>query len=153
MLALYVAGFRFHSNIACPLCRLQAERDFSIKKSLESPRKKLAGPDYFNSAMFVACNKKHLRALIVGPVQARTDHFTELLTRARKVGRGLTRIASRANRKRRREAVELHETRRFIDLSSSSDSESGNTDIDAHNGEGHGEDSDSDKSTEESDES
>ena len=67
-----------HSNCAVSS---QAERDFSINKSLESPRKKLAGPDYFNSAMFVSCNKKHLHPLVVGPVVSRANHFTELLVR------------------------------------------------------------------------
>ena len=94
---------------------LQAERAYSIKKALESPRKKLAGPDYFHSAMFAACNKKHLIPLVVGPTESRVDHFSSLLKRARTSGRGLVRIASRSERKNRHRP----EAHPIIDLSDS----------------------------------
>ena len=103
---------------------MQAERDFSITTSLGSPKKKLAGPDYFNSAMFFSCNKKHLLPLIKGPISSRSDHFTELLTRARKVGRGSSRIACRSNRKRRRVADDDRAYRPVIDLSDDDEDDS-----------------------------
>ena len=83
---------------------MQAERDFSIKKTLESPHKKLAGPDYFRSVMFLSCNKKHLLPLVTGgAIEPRTAHFVDLLKRAKVSGRGLSRTAARCTRKRRRD--------------------------------------------------
>jgi hypothetical protein len=82
---------------------LQAERDFSIKNSLETQRRKLAGPDYVYSAMFTACNKKHLAPLI-NASPASVTRFTVLLERARQDGCVYARIpaAGTVLRKRRR---------------------------------------------------
>lgn len=100
---------------------IQAERDFSVKKALEAPRKTLAGPDYFFSAMFTACNKKHLMSLVTGPTDSRSEHFAALLKRARVEGRGLTRTACRSDRKRRRRIDADRGQRPIIDMSSDDD--------------------------------
>ena len=73
----------FCVNLSCVgHLMMQAERDFSIKNALESPHKKLAGPDYFRSVMFLPCqcNKKHLLPLVTGgAIEPRTAHFVDLL--------------------------------------------------------------------------
>ena len=82
--------------------RLQAERTFSIKKNMETLKRKVAARDYFSSMMFLSCNRASLLTVARGGTNANIDHFSSLLDRAKETGRGSYRILSSATRKRRR---------------------------------------------------
>ena len=82
--------------------RLQAERTFSIKKNMETLKRKVAARDYFSSMMFLSCNRASLLTVARGGTNTNIDHFSSLLDRAKETGRGSYRIPSRYRTRKRR---------------------------------------------------
>jgi len=88
--------------------RMQAERTFSIKKFVETQKRKVAAArDYVSSIMFLSCNRASLFSVARGGTNAKINQLSSLFDRAKETGRGSYRIPSSATRKCRRVSLNI----------------------------------------------
>jgi hypothetical protein len=84
----------------------QSERDFSIKKSLETPREVLSGPDYVHIAILSRATRSSCcRSFMASRLPVLAQSTSRTLPRARRDELNYTRIAASYSRKRRCRSV------------------------------------------------